>query len=277
MSARELPAIGQHPLLAEPVRVARRAAAAYLPAFLLLVMLVGLWEVAVRALDIRPYILPAPSRVWTAFMDTRAVLPEHTWTTLQEALLGITIGAAVGVFLAAIIASITLVRRVLYPLLIVSQTIPMIVLAPLLVIWFGLGMTPKVIIVALIAFFPVVVSTSDALLRADRDLIALVHSMGANRLQTLWHVLIPSAIPSFFAGLKIASAYAIAGAVIAEWVGASSGLGIYINRSSAAYRTDQIFVAIVIIAVLSMALFAAVHLLSRWAAPWMHLKDGGNS
>lgn len=271
-----VPAIGRHPLLSASTRGLRHAVTAYLPAATLLVLLVAGWELLVWVMDIRPYVLPAPSRIWDAFMGTREVLPAHTWTTLQEALIGITAGAGVGIALAALIASVALVRRVLYPLLIVSQTIPMIVLAPLLGIWFGLGLTPKVVVVALIAFFPVVVSTADALLRADRELISLVRSMGANRVQTLWHVLIPSAIPSFFAGLKIAAAYAIAGAVIAEWVGASSGLGIYINRSTAAYRTDQVFVAVVIIALLSMALFAAVHILSRLAAPWQNTQDGGN-
>lgn len=274
----QLPAIGRHPVLATPLRGLRRATVAYLPAASLLVLLVVAWEISVRAMDIRPYILPPPSGVWDAFLRTRDVLPEHVWTTLQEALYGITLGAVVGAVLATIIASIALVRRVLYPLLIVSQTIPLIVLAPLLVIWFGFGMTPKVVLVALFAFFPVVVNTSDALLRGDRELIALVRSMGATRFQLLRHVLFPSAIPAFFAGLKISAAYAIAGAVIAEYVAASSGLGIYIKRSASAFRTDQIFVAIVLIALMSMALFATVHILSRFAAPWMHIRDdGGNS
>lgn len=261
-----------------PKRVARtlrRFATDYLPAMGLLVLLVGAWELYVAVSGMRAYVLPAPSRVWSAFVHTRELLPQHTLTTTREALLGIAAGATLGVVLAAILASMSLVRRVLYPLLIVSQTVPMIVLAPLLVIWFGLGLTPKIVVVALIAFFPIVVSTTDALLRADRELIALVRSMGANPLQVMRNVLIPSAIPAFFAGLKIASAYAITGAVVAEWVGAQSGLGIYINRSSAAFRTDQIFVAIVIIAALSMALFASVHLLSRLVAPWMYVADGG--
>ncbi|MDZ7726734.1 MAG: ABC transporter permease [Dehalococcoidia bacterium] len=241
---------------------------------MLLLSLIVAWEVIVRAMDVRPYIMPAPSRIWDAFLRTRGTLPDHTWTTLQEAIVGIVIGAAIGVVIASLLASVPLVRRVLYPPLIVSQVIPMIVLAPLLVIWFGLGMTPKVVVVALITVFPVVISTADALLSADQDLIALVRSMGANRLQVLWHVLIPSAIPAFFAGLKIAATYAIAGAVIAEWVGASQGLGIYINRSTAAFQTDQVFVAVVIIAALSMALFAVVQILSRLAAPWMYLREG---
>jgi ABC-type nitrate/sulfonate/bicarbonate transport system permease component len=245
-----------------------------LPATGLLAGLVVLWEVWVRVEDTPAYRLPGPTRIWDAFLRTRETLPDHTVTTVNEALIGLFAGAAIGVALAAIIASIPLARRVLYPLFVVSQTIPMIVLAPLLVIWFGLGMTPKIIVVALIGFFPVVVSTTDALLGADREMLGLIRSMGANRLQELRYVLIPSALPGFFAGLKIAAAYAVTGAVIAEWMGASSGLGLYITRSSSSFRTDQVFVAIVVIAILSMALFGAVHLLARVTTPWMYLREG---
>lgn len=255
------------------VRNAGRFAITYVPATLLLVLLIVGWEVYVRVADTRPFILPPPSRIWDAFIRTRETLAGHTWSTLTEALIGIGIGTFVGVVLAAMIASLALIRRVLYPLLIVSQTIPMIVLAPLLVIWFGLGMTPKIVVVALITFFPVVVSTSDALLNADRDLIAMVRSMGANRLQVLRTVLIPSAIPALFAGLKISAAYAVGAAVVAEWVGSDSGIGVYINRSTRSFQTDQIFVAVAVIALLSMALFAAVHVLNRLLAPWMYVQE----
>lgn len=269
--AHQLPVFGS----VTPLKRVRRFAADYLPAVCLLVLLVAAWEWYVEVSGTRAYILPAPSRIWSAFLDTREVLPEHTITTTKEALLGIAAGATAGIVLAALLVSIALVRRILYPILIVSQTIPMIALAPLLVIWFGLGLTPKIIVVALVTFFPVVVSTTDALLRADQELIALVRSMGASRLQVMRNVLIPSAIPAFFAGLKIAAAYAITGAVVAEWVSAQSGLGIYINRSAAGFRTDQVFVAIVVIATLSMLLFALVHVLSRVIAPWMYVQDGG--
>ncbi len=245
----------------------------YLPPVLLLVALIGLWEVLVAVLDTQPYVLPAPSRIWRAFLGIRADLPRHTWTTLSESLLGLGFAAVIGVALATIIAGVPLVRRVLYPLLVVSQTIPMIVLAPLLIIWFGFGMTPKVIVVALVGFFPIVVSTVDGLTGADADMVGLVRSMGANRLQVLRYVRIPAALPAFFAGLKIAAAYAVTGAVIGEWVGASSGLGIVITRSQASYRIDRVFVAIFVIALLSIALFAAVHLLARLTSPWMYAEQ----
>lgn len=250
-----------------------RAAREYVPAAVLLVALVGLWELSVALLDTKPYILPAPSRVWAAFTEIRGTLPAHTRVTLLEAVIGLVWAAVMGVVLASVIASVPLVRRVLYPLLVISQTIPMIALAPLLIVWFGFGMTPKVLVVAMVGFFPIVVSTVDGLAGADADMIALVRSMGANRWQVLRHVRIPAAVPAFFAGLKIAAAYAVTAAVVGEWVGTSSGhgLGLLINRSRASFRTDELFVAIAVISLTSVALFAAVQGLFRLAAPWAHV------
>ena len=254
-------------------RSLRRLMLQYLPALLLLAALIALWELAVALLDIRPYLLPAPSRIWIAFLRIDETLPHHTWTTMAEATLGLAVAAVVGVALAALIASVGLVRRVLYPLLVASQAVPMIVLAPLLVVWFGFGMAPKVIVVALVGFFPIVVNTIDGLLGADREMVGLVRSMGASRAQVLQHILIPSALPAFFAGLKIAAAYAMVGAIIGEWVGAGSGLGIFITRSQASFRIDQVFVAIVIVALASILLFALVQLAARLATPWMYVHE----
>jgi ABC-type nitrate/sulfonate/bicarbonate transport system permease component len=254
-----------------------RAMFEYLPAAVLLAALVAIWELWVRLRDTRPYILPAPSRIWSAFMETRDVLPDHTWTTVSEALLGLAIAAGAGILLALVLALTPFARRVLYPILVVSQTIPMIVLAPLLIIWFGFGMAPKVVVVALFGFFPICIATADALLSADRDMVDLVRSMGGGRLARMRYVLVPSAIPAFFAGLKIAAAYAILGAVVGEYVGASSGLGIFINRSQTGYRTDQVFVGVVVIALISIALFGIVHLIARLATPWLYATRGEKS
>ena len=254
--------------IAEAAARAARLAGDYSPAAAFLVVLVLAWEAAVAALDVAPYLLPAPSRVWNAFLETRDLLPAHLRTTLAEALLGLALAALSGVALAAIIASSAFARRAIYPIVVVSQNVPLIVLAPLLVIWFGFGMAPKVLVVALAGFFPIAVNTVDGLRNADREMVELVRSMGASRGQVLRAVLIPSAVPSFFAGLKISAAYAVIGAVIGEWVGASSGLGLFITRSQSAFRVDRVFVAIALIATLSIALFAAVHLAERLAMPW---------
>jgi ABC-type nitrate/sulfonate/bicarbonate transport system permease component len=162
-----------------------------------------------------------------------------------------------------------------YPLLVISQNVPLVVIAPLVVVWFGFGMLPKVLVVTLMGFFPIVVATTDGLLRTDRELIELARSYGGGRWQVLRGVLVPSAVPSFFAGLQISAAYAVLGAVIAEWVGASSGLGLFITRSQTAFRVDRVFVAVAVIAALSIAAFAAVHLAARLAMPWQHVARGG--
>ena len=175
--------------------------------------------------------------------------------------------------LAIAVASAAPVRRVLEPLLVASQTIPLIVLAPLLVYWFGFGMTPKVVVVVLIVFFPVAISTAAGLAAADREQIDLVRSLGADRLTVLRLVLVPSALPSFFSGLRISAAYAVAGATLGELIGGRSGLGIYIARSQRAFRFDQILAGVLVVATLSAALFGLIHLLARLATPWRYVDD----
>ena len=242
----------------------------YVPAVLFLAALIVAWDIAVRAFDLQPYLLPGPGRVWHAFLEVRGTLPGHIGTTMTEALLGLGIACVLGAGIAALLAGFAPVRRVVYPLLVVSQNVPMIVMAPLIVVWFGFGIMPKALVVALICFFPIVVSTTDGLLRADRELVDLARSFGASRLQVLRTILVPSAVPSFFAGLQISATYAVLGAVIAEWVGASSGLGLFISRSQTAFRVDRVFVAVAVIAAVSILLFALVHLAARAAMPWQY-------
>jgi ABC-type nitrate/sulfonate/bicarbonate transport system permease component len=215
-----------------------------------------------------PYVLPSPGRVAGAFGESAGLLPRHILWTVVESLVGLAAGAAAGAAIAALIAGVPVARRLLEPLLVASQTIPMIVLAPLLVIWFGIGVTPKIVVVALITFFPVAVSTAAGLAGADPDLVELVRSMGARPGQVLRVVRVPAAIPSFFAGLRIAAAYAVAGAVIGELVAGDRGLGVFINRSRSSFQVDRIFVAVVVVTVLSALLFAAVGALARLASPW---------
>lgn len=237
----------------------------------LLALLVVCWEVAVRALAVPAYLLPPPSGIAAAAVDLRDALPAHVTATVTTALLGLAVAAVVGVALAVLIASVPLIRRVAQPLLVTSQSIPMIVLAPLLIAWFGFGLAPKVAVVALIAFFPIVVSTADGLTGADRDLVDLIRSMGGDRRALLRHVLIPSALPGFFAGLTVAAAYAMIGAVIAEWMGASVGLGLLLTRSAASFRIDQVFVGIALLAGISIGLFVLVRLAARLVMPWRAL------
>lgn len=253
---------------------AGRRAARALPAAALALLLLAAWEVGVRALGVPAYLLPAPSAVAGALVELRGTLPAHALATAVTATAGLFAAAVAGVALAVAIRTVPLVRRVLYPLLVVSQTIPMVVLAPLLVAWFGFGIGPKIAVVALVAFFPVVVSTVDGLDAAEPELIDLVVSMGAGRGELLRHVLLPAALPGFFAGLAIAATYAMVGAVIAEWMGASSGLGLLITRSASSFRVDRVFAGVAVVAAVSVALFAAVRLLGRLAMPWTSVRTG---
>lgn len=246
----------------------RRILTTWAPPCLVAAALVGLWELWVRVRRVPRYVLPAPSRVAGAFWEMKGTLGPHVATTLAETVIGMTLGAFVGVAIAGAIAASPLVRRTLEPLLVASQTIPLIVLAPLLVLWFGFGLAPKIVVVALIVFFPVAITTSAGLLAVDRDQIDLVRSLGANRKQQFRLVLFPSALASFFAGLRIAAAYAVAGAVYGEFVGGERGLGLVILRAKNSTKIDRVLVAVAIIALLSAGLFGLVHLAARLAMPW---------
>ncbi len=226
------------------------------------------WELAVRLLDIPDYVLPAPSEVVTVLTGNAAVIGGHTVSTVATATIGLLLGTVTGVTLAVVMAASSAVRAALYPLVVVSQSVPMVVLAPLFVVWFGFGLLPRVLVVALVSFFPVTVATVSGLVAADRDQVDLVRAMGGSRRDLAQHVLVPGALPSLFTGLKVAASYAMFGAVVGEWIGASSGLGLYLERSRASFATDQMFAAVLVIAAVSVALVGVVFALERAALPW---------
>jgi ABC-type nitrate/sulfonate/bicarbonate transport system permease component len=245
----------------------------WVPPLLLVAALVAFWQLWVGVRHIEPFVLPTPGRILRAGWQSAHLLPHHVWATVVASAAGLAAGAVAGVILAVLIVRIRVVRQVLYPLLVVSQTIPMVVLAPLLIIWFGFGLTPRIVVVALIVFFPVLVSIVTAIDQADPDLVELVRSMGAGPRQVMRLVLLPSAVPAFFSGLRIAAAYTVGGAVIAEFVNPNGGgLGVFITRSRQSYAVDRIFVAVAIIGLLTAALFAAVDLAARLASPWQHAR-----
>ena len=238
------------------------------PPVVLLVVLVAVWEAAVRLLDIPGYVLPAPSSVVSALASNASVIAGHALSTLVTAIVGLALGTALGIGLAAAMTVSRRLRAALYPLVVVSQSIPMVVLAPLFVVWFGFGPMPRVLVVALVAFFPVAVATVSGLAAADRDQVDLVRAMGGGRRDLARHVLIPGALPSLFTGLKVAASYAMFAAIVGEWIGASSGLGLYLERSRASFATDQMFAAVLVIAAISVGLVGLVFALERAALPW---------
>jgi len=261
-----VPASGAGGVGAEP---GRRWLSRWVPPVLLVLALLACWQVWVSVRHVDAFVLPTPGRIVSAAWQSASLLPHHVWATVVASLAGLVAGALAGIVLSVLIVQLRVVRQVLYPLLVVSQTIPMVVLAPLLIIWFGFGLTPRIVVVALIVFFPVLVSIVTAVDQADPDLLDLVRSMGAARRQVMRVVLLPSAVPAFFAGLRIAAAYTVGGAVIAEFVNPNGGgLGVFITRSRQAYAVDRIFVAVVIVGVLTAMLFAAVDMAARLASPW---------
>jgi ABC-type nitrate/sulfonate/bicarbonate transport system permease component len=236
----------------------------------LLLLTIGLvaWEAYVRYNDTPTWFLPAPSKIACTLWNDRSLLLENTWVTLQEVLAGFAVAVMLGVGLAIVINSSQLLEWAIYPLVIASQAIPLIALAPLLLVWFGYGATPKIIVTALIAFFPITVATVDGLRSADRELLDLLRSYGAGSWKRFRMVKVPSALPSFFSGAKIGISVAVIGAVFGEYVGADSGLGYLINISAAKLRTDLVFAAIVVLAVMAMLLFLIVAVIERRILRW---------
>jgi len=246
------------------------ALARYAPPAALVWAAVVLWQIATAVWDVQPWLLPAPSAIIRAAWEARIILAPHIWQTAQETLWGFALALVVGLSLGIIIDRWTVARDALYPLLVVSQTIPTIAIAPLLVIWFGYGIWPKIIVVGLICFFPIVVSTADGLRAADPEMVALLRTMGASQRDQFTKVRVPAALPAIFSGIKIAITYSVVGAILGEWVGASRGLGIFMLRATNSFRTDWVFASIGITAVLSIALFGLVVALERVTLPWYY-------
>lgn len=238
------------------------------PPIVAAVVLIAVWELAVRTLGIAPYLLPSPLKVWHAFGELRTSVNDDIVTTMTEAVLGLVIGAAIGVVMATSLWLWPFARRAVLPLLVISQTVPIVVLAPLLVLWFGLGLTPKVLVVTLATFFPVVVATVQGLLTVDQEQLDLMRTMRASPKDVARHVVIPSALPSFFSGLRLAASYAVTQAVVGEWVGATSGLGLLLTRAQRSFRIDRVFVAVAVITFFSVLLYIVIDQISRLLMPW---------
>lgn len=244
------------------------------PALLAVGALVLAWESYATLSGISPAILPAPSRVLLQAFAHRGALFENTLPTLSATLLGFACSLAAAFVFSVLVDFYQPLRHALVPVFIISQTLPLVAIAPLIVLWFGFGLAPKIMLVALVTFFPMLVALVQGYAATDPDIEALLASMGASRLAVFRLARLPSALPYFFAGLRIAITYAVVGAIFAEYAGAAKGLGIYMLNAKNNFRPDLVLAAVLVSATLTLLLFGATVLVERLAMPWSRLHSG---
>ena len=251
---------------------ARRSLGSVWPPLIALALVLAAWEayvqVVLSGLPGGQLILPAPTRIVTALINNVEVITPHVWQTALETLLGFALALAVGLGTALLIDLNSTLRRAIYPLLVVSQTIPIIALAPLLVLWFGYGILPKILIVGLVCFFPIVVAGADGLRATDPELMRLFRTFGAGKGTIFRRARFPGALPSIFSGVRVAITYSVTGAIWGEYVGASAGLGFYMQNMQRSGQVPLVFAAIILIAALSVTLFLITSLVERLVIPW---------
>ena len=231
---------------------------------------IALWALIVRVFQLPAFILPGPGLVWARFLKSLAAgqLARHALTTLLEVLSGLLLGSFFATVLGYLLAKSPALEKLLAPYLVASQSIPMVAIAPLLVIWFGPGIFSKILICALIVFFPVLINTVVGLREVPQDLRDLMRSLNASRSQTLWKLEIPAALPIFLGGLRVGATLSVIGAVVGELVGADRGLGFLINVGRGQYDTALVFVAVIALIVMAMALYGIVLLIERRVLAW---------
>jgi putative hydroxymethylpyrimidine transport system permease protein len=236
--------------------------------------LIGAWQLAAStgaladALNLDPLFVPSPAEIAESLWQNRSLLAENAWVTLKEIVFGLGCGIFAGILLALAMRLSETVRLAFYPLLVVSQAIPVVALAPILVVLFGFGIGPKLWIIALVCFFPVTVNTLDGLASVDPAATKMMRTLDASRAQTLWRVEVPTALPYFFSGAKIAASISAIAAVFGEYVGAESGLAVLIREDSANLQTARVFAAVAILSAIAVALFALFALAERRVVTW---------
>lgn len=241
---------------------------AAVPPLILIIAIVAVWQFVTARGNIDPMILPSPKRIITSGWKDRDALMTASLISIQETLWGTGLGIAVAFLLGIAIDSCAPLRRALYPLLVSSQTIPVVAIAPLLVIWFGFGALPKVLLVALYTSFPVIIGLTSGMASAAKEAIDLMRTLGFGKAKILFTVKIPSALPQFFSGLRIGVSYALGTAVIGEFLGASNGIGVYLTGAKSSFRTDLVFAGAVVTVLITLLFYAAVILIEKLALPW---------
>jgi putative hydroxymethylpyrimidine transport system permease protein len=238
------------------------------PPLALLAAAVGVWELVVRAAHVPDYLFPAPTEVSASLADDSGLLGRATLVTAREMVLGYLVGVAGAVAIAVVLHFSAALRRALLPLLVLSQTVPTVLLAPILAILLGYGIEPKLVVVAVVCFFPIVVNTVDGLRSADPELVRMMRTLHGGRLAIFRRVELPGALPAIFSGARVAATYAAVGAVFGEWAGSSAGLGFVILQAQPALETARIFAAVLVLSVLALALYGLVTIAERFLVPW---------
>ncbi len=246
----------------------RILSAAWSRPLILLLLLFGLWDVTIRIFQIPPYQIPAPKAVVETLWVEWPNLLAEAWPTTVATVEGFLLSAVFGISVAMLIASSRTIESYVYPLLVFSQSIPKIAIAPLFVVWFGFGMLPKVLSAFLLGFFPVVVSAVQGFKSVEPDMIDLVRAMEANRLQVFRMISFPHALPSIFAGLKVSITLAVVGAVVGEFVGSNSGIGYLLQRSIGTFELPTMFAALIVLSMIGVILFWILDVIERLAVPW---------
>jgi len=226
------------------------------------------WQLLSAVKIVPKYMLPSPLDVIRALILDFPLLMHHARFTLLEAFFGLTIGVLLGFAIAVLMDRFEIIYKAIYPVLVITQTIPTVAIAPLLVLWLGYGMAPKITLIVIVTFFPITVGLLDGFMSADVDTIKLLRSMKASRGQIFRHIKLPSALSHFFAGLRISVSYSVVGAVIAEWLGGYSGLGVYMTRVKKSYAFDKMFAVILLISVISLLLMWGVTTVQKFSMPW---------
>ena len=242
-------------------------------AIAILAVVVAIWQFAVSAFALPHFMLPSPGRVFGSFSANADYLAGHAMTTLFEIIAGLFVGALLGMMTALSMSFMPIARRVILPVVVASQALPVFAIAPLLVVWFGFGIASKIVMASLIIYFPVASAFYDGLTRTDRGLVELAQLSGATRLQTLVFIRVPAALPNLASGLRVAVAVAPIGAVVGEWVGASSGLGFVMIQANARMQTDTVFAALILLALMAVCLRLIVDRITRRLVFWAPRTD----
>jgi NitT/TauT family transport system permease protein len=251
-----------------PGGLSKALGAAWIRPFVFLIFIVVAWDLAIRLFHIPPYQIPAPIDVVKQLWQDWPELLAQSWPTTYATLGGFLLSAAFGIPIAMLIAGSRTVESYVYPLLVFSQSVPKVAIAPLFVVWFGFGLVPKVISAFLLGFFPVVVSAVQGFKSVDPDMVDLARAMQGSRFQVFCAVNLPHAMPSIFSGLKVSVTLAVVGAVVGEFVGSNSGIGYVLQRSIGTFDLPTMFAALLILALLGVILFWIVDRIERLVIPW---------